>query len=96
MAFRGLATLKLTLSTRLGSVGRRVSKSGEVSKSFFIPVIMYVEHQHVYRKREEQHVDSIPGPVLFLNTSVVVCAFSFLSGAPVPFLRSIFYIWISI
>lgn len=57
MVFLGMARLKLTLSLPcLGSEGARVSKSGEVSKSFFFPVIMYVVHQNVYHNRAEQLV----------------------------------------
>lgn len=57
MAFPGMARLKLTLSSPcLGSEGGRVSESREVSKSFFFPVIMYVEHPNVYHNRAEQLV----------------------------------------
>lgn len=52
-----MARLKLTLSSMcLGSEGRRVSKSGEASKSFFSPAIMYVESLNVYGNRAEQLV----------------------------------------
>ena len=86
-----MARLKLTLSSLcLGSKGGRVSKSGEVSKSFFFPVIMYVENPNVYCNRAEQVVvlllevkSLIPGTVLYLNTSKalfsLICFFSYLS-----------------
>lgn len=57
MVFPDMARLKLTLfSLCLGSEGGRISKSVEVSKSFFFPVIMYVEHPNVYHNRAEQLV----------------------------------------
>lgn len=57
MTFLGMTRLKLTLSSLcLGSEGTRVSGSGEVSKSFFIPVIMYVENLNVYCNSTEQVV----------------------------------------
>lgn len=57
MAFPGMARLKLTLSSPcLGSEGGRVSRSGEVSKSFFFPVITYVENLNAYCNSGEQVV----------------------------------------
>lgn len=51
-----MTRLKLTLSSLcLGSEGRRVSRS-EVSKSFFIPVITYVETLNVHCNSTEQVV----------------------------------------
>ena len=52
-----MARLKLTLSALcLGGDGGRVSKSGEVSKSFFFTVKMYVERANVHRDGAEQLV----------------------------------------